>query len=85
MMPVILISISVGPSTPNDLRYGTIESRKIAFISDGTPGNEKIVVLPDLILTAGAVPTDFVTASAPCGKIAIFVLYFVSVGVESSL
>ncbi len=67
------------------MRNDEIELRKIAFISDGTPGRENIVVEDSFIITPGAVPTGFGREEAPRGSVAIFVLYFVSLGGISSL
>jgi len=67
------------------VRNDEIEFRKIAFISDGTPGRENIVVEDSFIITPGAVPTGFGRGEAPRGSVAIFVRYFVSLGGISRL
>jgi len=67
------------------VRNDEIELRKIAFISDGTPGRENIIVKDSFIITPGAVPTGFGRGEAPRGSVAIFVRYFVSLAGVSSL
>src|SRR5689334_9920071 len=83
--PAILNCNSFGRLDENDSKKGTIESRKIALISEGTPGRENMVVPDTLILTPGAVPIGLGIGTPPRGIVAILVRYFVSLGGISSL
>ena len=64
-IPTSLIQFSARTKLDVFLRSGTAESRKIAFISEGTPGSNKIRVLPCLASTAGALPMGFWSGVVP--------------------
>ena len=85
MIPVILTSISPGRIAWKDSMKGITLARKIAFISEGTPGKEKMVVPDSCIFTPGAVPIGFGRGRDPCTRVAILVRYFVSLALLSSL
>src|SRR5579864_4447382 len=85
IIPAILNCNSFGRLDKKDSRKSMIESRKIAFISEGTPGRENMVVPDSLINTPGAVPIGLAIGTAPRGSVAILARYFVSLGGISSL
>src|SRR4029077_10025896 len=80
IIPAILNCNSFGRLDEKDSRNGMIESRKIAFISEGTPGRENMVVPDSLIITPGAVPIGLGIGTPPRGSVAILLRYFVSLG-----
>src|SRR5713226_9229702 len=77
MIPTILICTSTGGLECSFFMKGRMDPLKIAFISEGTPGREKIVVLADSSSTPGAVPTGLGRGFASRGRIAIFLRWVV--------